>query len=203
MRTSRHRTRASARGFTLIEVIMALGIMTVGALALVGFQRQVSRGNRFARDQAVASQIAENWLERLKVDARRWTQTNGRDQTGWPTEGALLANTQWLSAIAGNNGVWQPIPIPAGTPFQAAFDANGFDIAPGPHRFCAYMRLHWVYFGHSMRADIRVLWLRDNALPSVINNFALCGDPGPTLNQGAAGSAGSHQVILSTVLKAS
>lgn len=182
---------------------MALGIMTVGSLALVGFQRQVARGNRFARDQAVASQIAENWLERLKVDTRRWTQTEGRAQLPWPNEAVLLGNTQWLGSIAGNNGAWQAIPIPAGVPFQAAFDANGFDVAPGPHRFCTYMRLGWVYFGHSMRADVRVVWLRDNAVPNVINNFALCGDPGATLDEGGAGAAGSHQLILSTVLKAS
>lgn len=208
MRT-RPRRPASRAGFTLVEVLMALGIMTIGAMALMGFQQQVARSNRYARDLSTATQVAENWLERLKVDARAWTISTGRAQAGWPNQALMLANTQWLRQLAAGNA-YQTIAInPAaggGTPgIWNAADMDGIDVNPalGTHRYCVSVRLNWVYYGSAMRAEVRVWWPKDyaNVAPAALGIFGNCADNDAALSPAGASVAAFHVVYMSTVLR--
>ena len=65
-----HRRR---QGFTLVEVMVSLGIMTIGAMAVLAMQQQIIRGNMHARQLTTATQIAQNVIERLKIDSLSWT----------------------------------------------------------------------------------------------------------------------------------
>ena len=53
-------------GFTLIEVLVALAIFTIGILALTSLQAVYIGGNSSARMQTEATSLATQWLERLK-----------------------------------------------------------------------------------------------------------------------------------------
>lgn len=55
------------RGFTLIEVLFAMTIFTIGVLALAGLQARYISGNAAARMQTEATALAAAYLERLRA----------------------------------------------------------------------------------------------------------------------------------------
>ncbi|MEY4583070.1 MAG: hypothetical protein RL701_7773, partial [Pseudomonadota bacterium] len=59
-------------GFTLVEVMVSLGVMMIGGMALIGMQQQTTRANVRSRDITIATQIAQNVIERLKLEALAW-----------------------------------------------------------------------------------------------------------------------------------
>ena len=56
----------SNAGFTLVESMLTLAIMSMGLLALAGLQITALRGNALARRMTTAVSIAEQRLEQLK-----------------------------------------------------------------------------------------------------------------------------------------
>jgi prepilin-type N-terminal cleavage/methylation domain-containing protein len=58
--------QSSKRGFTLVEVLVALVLLTVGVMALVGSSALVSRMIGRGRGSTVAVQVATARLERLR-----------------------------------------------------------------------------------------------------------------------------------------
>ena len=57
------------RGFTLLEVMMAMAIFSIGILAVVGIQHMIVRGN--ANGNVVTQQLmlAQRVMERLKINS--------------------------------------------------------------------------------------------------------------------------------------
>ena len=66
-------------GFTLIEVMVAIGIVTVGAAGLMAMQTATMRATRDSRKITNAVAINQIWIERLERDAQSWRQ---RGSTG-------------------------------------------------------------------------------------------------------------------------
>jgi len=56
----------SNAGFTLVESMLTLAIMSMGLLALAGLQITALRGNALARKMTTAVSIAEQRIEQLK-----------------------------------------------------------------------------------------------------------------------------------------
>lgn len=89
-------TRNSQRGFTLVEIIIAIVVLTVGLLGLVStaalVTRMIARGQR----SAVASTFAAQRMELLRPAACIAAQrTNGTD--------TLMRGSTW---VAINNWTW-------------------------------------------------------------------------------------------------
>jgi type IV pilus assembly protein PilV len=61
----------AAGGFTLIEVMIVIGILTVGLLALAGMQIHAIHGSDRGRHLMNATAVAESKMERLQQDP--WT----------------------------------------------------------------------------------------------------------------------------------
>ncbi len=59
-------THTSRRGFTMVEVMVALVLLTVGVMALVGSSAMVSRMIGRGRESTIAVQVATARLERLR-----------------------------------------------------------------------------------------------------------------------------------------
>jgi prepilin-type N-terminal cleavage/methylation domain-containing protein len=61
--------KPSQSGFTLVEVMIAIGIMTVGSLGILSMHQAVSGANRSAQEMNTALAITERWVERVERDS--------------------------------------------------------------------------------------------------------------------------------------
>ncbi|MFN2383093.1 MAG: prepilin-type N-terminal cleavage/methylation domain-containing protein [Gemmatimonadota bacterium] len=61
--------RRNARGFTLLEVVVAMTIMTVGVLGMAGFSASVSQTNRGSANRTRADQALLKKVEQLQSQA--------------------------------------------------------------------------------------------------------------------------------------
>lgn len=155
---TRHRRRA---GYTLVEVMMAIAVMTAGAVGVFSLQRATTLGNLEARQMSTATMIARTWLERLKRDALRWTAGSTS------AVGVNLTGTTYLANVPApaTAPTWfTPVP-PSLLTESYAFDHYGRDLTPPSAliAYCAQMRLQWVYPGQTIRGDVRVWWHRQSS----------------------------------------
>ena len=99
--------RMNDRGFSLLEVVIALGIFSIGILAIAGLQITATSGNAKARYRTEAATLAQDVVERLlSIDyvrdsvplrtefntagngARAYTDPSGRYNIDWTVSGA-------------------------------------------------------------------------------------------------------------------
>lgn len=195
------RRRSQRQGFTLVEVMVSLGVMTIGAMAILGMQQQIIRANIHARQLTTATQIAQNVIERLKLDGVSWTTP------GVPTSDYLK------NVTPGAIGAFQTLPFVTmnkggNTRFWSnAFDYYGDDLdttagAPANLYYCASYRLSFVYSNNRIiRADVRVWWPREGEA-AIKTDFPKCADDNIALNPGGTAFDRYHIVYLSTVIRA-
>jgi prepilin-type N-terminal cleavage/methylation domain-containing protein len=201
--TRRLRRRA---GYTLIETMMALGVLTVGAMGIFALQSAVTRGNMLARQMSSATTLAERWQERLRRDALNWVTPSPVADVG------ALAGSQYLGQVGA--GWFVPAPD-AATGESASFDYYGNDTDDELlMRYCTNVRLEWLYPGRAMRADVRVWFARNQssgtATGDAIANADLfaCGQGNPAAGGGGIGDLDElatdrrvRAVYLTTILR--
>lgn len=160
---------------------MSLLIFSIGVTGVIAMQKVTITSNQHAKDLAVATQIAQAWMDQLHADAIAWNHPSVRQATN------DLADTAWLSSVSPTNVDWVRPDYIAARNFGPAFDVQGNPINIGtdtttPVKFCTHLRLSWLYqpdaatstmVGNGlMRAEVRVFWLRDGqAWP---NNRSMC-----------------------------
>ena len=81
-------------GFTLVEVMIAIGIMTVGSLGILSMHQAVSGANRTAQGMNTAIAITERWVERIERDSLSWSEQGLNTSS--------LNGTAYLSSLAGS-----------------------------------------------------------------------------------------------------
>jgi type IV pilus modification protein PilV len=90
-------------GFSLIEVLVALAILAVGLLGLALFQTTAIRGNAIASKWTVATELAQDRLERFRhVGWDNIVSSNAGGFTTGPPAQPVYAN---LPGAAGDNAV--------------------------------------------------------------------------------------------------
>jgi len=164
---TQRRRRGGGLGYTIVEVMMALAVLSIGATGVIAMQKTTLIGNVHARNLATASAIASTWIERLRVDGLRWTVT----ATGQNT----IAQTRWLNNVGNDypnvvnpEGTWlRPAEYP-GDDIWAAADVRGNDIdeatVPLEAAYCTHIRLSQLT-DNMIRAEVRVFWLRYSDAP--------------------------------------
>ena len=147
-------SRRKQAGFTLVEVMIAMGIMTVGSLGILSMHHAVSGANRSAHEMNTGLAITERWIERIE-----------RDSLAWSTQGlnsAELAGTAYLAPLGAtvtSTGWFTPTPTDADESF--AFDYFGRDTAAAAQiKYCTNLNLSWLRQGSSARVDVRTFWYR-------------------------------------------
>ena len=163
------RSRARARGYTVVEVMSAMTLFAIGAAGVIGMQRVTIQGGADARNFDIATNIAREWDHRLQRDALSWTQPNSVVST------SNIDSTLWLGTANITNTWRVPAPGPSIAGYSAAFDLLGHDIDPASpdHVFCVQYRLGWIANNQGgaqitglIRAEIRVFWARlEHAAP--------------------------------------
>lgn len=159
MKRSARRNRRA--GYTIIEVMMAIGVLTAGAVGIMALIQASTRGNMEARQMSTGTMLASRWVERLRRDGLNWTRST---QVADPT---LFNQTQYFDGnvpAAGTAPAWF-VPVPDATSGETAnFDYYGQDTTdPVQMRYCTNVRLEWLYLGNAVRADVRVWWLRNES----------------------------------------
>ena len=153
--------RSRARGYTVVELMTALGVFAMGVTGIFAMQRLTLNSNQHARNLTLASGIAQGWLAQLAADSSLW-RSNG-----------TVAGTPWLSSVTTADDVWQ-LPtdngaLRASRGFSRAFDARGQPVAPANAVFCVHVRLTNLFTvpaGNGLtRTDVRVFWPRDGEAP--------------------------------------
>lgn len=74
------RRRPAEQGFTLIEVLVAMAVFSIAALALVNVAGENSRSAVAIETRVVASVVAENRLAEALVDWPAVGETRGEDE---------------------------------------------------------------------------------------------------------------------------
>jgi len=166
MKRRRSAKRRLERGFTFVELLMSLLIFTIGVLGVVAMQKVTLTSNQHAKDLALATQLAQSWVDQLHADAMAWNHPSALRATN------DLSDTIWLSNVSQNNTAWVLPTWDATRRFGPGFDPRGTSVNPTTAgdqvKFCTHIRLSWLYQpigtvtgGGLMRAEVRVFWLRD------------------------------------------
>lgn len=75
----------NARGFTLLEVLIALMVLATGLMALSGSMTEITRTQVSVKDRTFASMVAKYRLAELRLD------------NAWPSEGVTRGDIQMLN----------------------------------------------------------------------------------------------------------
>ena len=154
--TSVRRSRSSGvRGYTVIEILMAMAVLAVGIVGIISMQKITVSSNQHAKNLAIATHIAESWLGMLAAEAALWNDDGAFSRTTWLAQG--VSSTGWFR--------------PNYDPFRnfgPSFDALGNPLLQANEdpqaRFCVDLRfspLTPTYDGAGLiRTEVRVIWMR-------------------------------------------
>lgn len=70
------RLGSSARGFTLIEAMIATLVFAIGMMAVITMEFSAIRAYRVAQDQTIATEIAERTVSFVEIEAANWSGTD-------------------------------------------------------------------------------------------------------------------------------
>jgi len=160
---------ARQHGYTAVELLMAISVFGIGVAGIISMEKVTSASNQHAKNLAIATHIAESWLDTLAVDAAVWNHPS----PGFTRDD--LGDTVWLSNVVSNAGAgsWFLPSYSGPLAFGPGFDALGNPVdtttSTAGVQFCAHLRLSWLYqpppgldTGNGLiRAEVRVFWLRD------------------------------------------
>jgi type IV pilus assembly protein PilV len=159
--SARHAARAAGRGYTLIEVMAALGVLAIGATGVVALQKATLLSNINARNLALANAIAMTWAERLRADALQWNDPGGASD---------IASTDWIALSATQPYPARVTPTPIvgfGMPDADLMGTDIYEGDPSQTAFCTHLRFRQFtdeagmpLWPNLLRAEIRVVWER-------------------------------------------
>ncbi|HEX3855561.1 MAG TPA: prepilin-type N-terminal cleavage/methylation domain-containing protein [Polyangiaceae bacterium] len=162
--------RLLQRGYTAVELMMAISVFGIGVAGIISMEKVTSVANQHAKNLAIATHIAESWLDTLSADGGMWNHPRTGDLTNFSD----IGDTTWLKQAGlqadGASKWFFPAYNPGPIVFGPAFDALGNPVNPatnpGAIAFCSHLRLSWLYQPDTggnglIRAEVRVFWLRD------------------------------------------
>lgn len=134
----RFKTPTRQRGFTLIELMIAMAILAIGILATMAMQITAMSGYNSARDATMATELAKTVEQVIQAEARDWKVGESMASTSDAyDDGVNYFNT----AVGGNH--WNRV---HDEPITRRRSSDDVDDAPA--RFCVYVA------GDEMEANI-------------------------------------------------
>jgi len=188
-------------GYTLIEIMTAVVVLTIGATGVIAMQGASVRSNQDASETSTAINWATTWVERVKRDAASWIATGNADFAS--------PNTRYLFQATTSPGAWhEPAAV---APESAGADYFGFDTNVAANvRYCINLRFTVAHAfnpltrtmvtttdANAIRADVRVWWHRSGQDADRTGRLCL-GGTGLTNTEEASPQLRKH--YLSTVV---
>lgn len=195
------RPRKRRGGYTVVELMMAIAVMTVGLGGIIAMQKVTVASNMNAKNVSIATHIGQSLLDELATEARKWTQAD------------TFNNTTWLQnvGVQGSTPLWFAPQYDAQRQLGQGYDALGNavadeDLETAAH-FCAHVRLSWLNsqtagkLGSGLvRAEVRVYWRREG-IAYTSQNLPINPCVTPVAFEQWAGAPLYHVVNLSTALR--
>jgi type IV pilus assembly protein PilV len=105
MNYSNHHSSQGQAGFTLLEVLIALLVMSIGLLGLAALQTTGLRSNQMASMRTLATQFTYDITDRMRsnpagVAGGEYTITRAEDPAGTPATVAETDLAEWRNNIA-------------------------------------------------------------------------------------------------------
>jgi prepilin-type N-terminal cleavage/methylation domain-containing protein len=182
------RSLKRARAYTVVEVMVALAVLAVGAMGVIALQKFTVAGALNARGITSATTVADSWIDLCQNEAAAWNRSDNSDVADMPVVSAALASP----------GNWVTIPnIPGETPNGGATPL--YSSTTGDMFFCSQIRATWLGAPDPAGAS----GSQDNATPAdviridVRTFFAKSGRP--VTGECNAWSAGTVDSMLSLV----
>ena len=119
------------RGFTVVEVVVAMMVLIIGATALVGSSALVSRQIGRGREISIATQVATQRLEALPRAANRRTAVGG----------ARCAHADFAAGTATTLGMSESWGVGAGGSLVTVADTVVYSRAGGTSRVILQTRI--------------------------------------------------------------
>ncbi|MDP3278294.1 MAG: prepilin-type N-terminal cleavage/methylation domain-containing protein [Deltaproteobacteria bacterium] len=164
--------RRNVRGYTLVEVMVAIAVLSVGVTGILSMENAAILANRRAHEVTTATNIARHWQEILRTDGYQWNRPSNRDRNS-----DLAADTRYLCAVVGCSGMparadaWF-VPTANLPTESAAYDHWARPLALGApdSKYCVNLRLGWFRQPSInpidqgvLRAEVRVWWYQEGA----------------------------------------
>ncbi len=169
------KARSTRRAFTVVEVMMALAVLTLGAAGVIAMQKATLVSNTAARNLVTANDVAQAWMERMRTDALQWSEPAGvpdlDSATIWlrNATGVQALGAGWVAPAANTVGGY-----PSGAPQADVMGADVFSGDPSAPGFCTQVRLtrfcssctspaqamssaQWALY-RMIRVEVRVYW---------------------------------------------
>jgi Tfp pilus assembly protein PilV len=197
-------TRAKLRrGYTAVELLMSIGILGLGVSGVIAMQKVTVSSNADAKNLAIATHIAQSWLDELAADAGQWNDTGDFDDGAWLGQAGSEASP---------SSTWFRPAYVSDRSFGPAFDALGNAVAttdiPTLAHFCSDLRLRWLSSQDRIkqgagliRAEVRVFWRREGVVGLEGEVPSHVCDIDPLQFDGDDGQRLYHVIYLSTALR--
>jgi type IV pilus assembly protein PilV len=161
---SRRLSRQLLAAYTVVEVMMAMSVLAIGATGVIAMQKATLIGNVRARDLMVGNAVSAAWIERLRADGKRWVINDDNTTTIAQTTWLNLVGNDDFPTLAAPEGQWiRPVAVPAEDVSFLA-DVRGADtddlVLAG---FCTNIRLNQLT-PRMIRAEVRVYWLKSHGV---------------------------------------
>lgn len=185
----RLRDGSTRPGFTMIEAMMTVLIMVIAILGMGALAAASVRSTRDAQDATRAFLLADRFVNMARTEAGGWNEVQWNPAMDVPDPAVHMPLLRRMTKAAGANGIgWAEATkqLPSGGPM--AFDYNLRPVAPASAaaHFCVHYNLTWLQLEETMRADVRVYWIRrrgdnphgirNDCGAAVANTAALIGD---------------------------
>ena len=131
--------QCDARGFTLIEVTIAVALLAVGGAGLASLVLASGRANQFARQADVAQRAAVERLEQLRALA-------------WTSDGAVVPVSDWSSNLA--------LSVPAGTGGPGLGTSPGDTLAESVAGYADFIDADGRWVGSGTTPPVGAAWVR-------------------------------------------
>ncbi|HTJ83331.1 MAG TPA: hypothetical protein VL400_16545, partial [Polyangiaceae bacterium] len=144
---ARRRLRAERAGYTIVEIMIALGVLAIGGSAIIAMQRVSVMGTISAQNLVNASTIASGYASRVEAEgASTWTVNNSTGLAGTIFNRGMTTQDTWIDADPNGTGTDESMVDLRGRA------ATGTNVA-----YCSFVRISKLA-DDTVRVDVRTLY---------------------------------------------